>query len=51
MFKILKEYQPSFTGPASPQKSVEMVLKVAYNATVEKDAGTFVSHHGNKTWL
>jgi hypothetical protein len=51
MVESFKDYAPEFTGPISPQKSVEMVLSVVDNATVEKDGGAFVSHYGNKQWL
>jgi hypothetical protein len=51
MIEAFKKYSPGFTGPISSQESVEKVLKVVEGATVEKDGGSFVSHHGNKTWL
>ncbi|KAF2430597.1 NAD(P)-binding protein [Tothia fuscella] len=51
LIQAFEKHQPSFTGPITPEESVKAVLKVADGATVEKDAGTFVSHHGNKTWL
>jgi len=51
MIEAFQKYSPGFTGPISSQESVEKVLKVAMGATVEKDGGSFVSHHGNKNWL
>jgi len=51
MLEAFKKYQPSFTGPISPSESVQAVMRVAEAATVEKYGGSFVSHHGNKTWL
>lgn len=51
MLAMFKDYAPGFTGPISPQQSVEMTLSVIDQATVEKDGGQFVSHFGNKQWL
>jgi len=41
---------PTFKGPITPQESVEMMLKVINDATVEK-TGASLSQHGNKEWL
>lgn len=51
MVGAFKEYAPTFEGPITPHKSVEMVLKVIDEATLEKNGGGFVSHYGNKQWL
>ena len=51
MKAAFKEYSPTFDGPITPKNSVDMVLKVIENATVEKYGGEFVSHYGNKQWL
>ncbi|RFU80103.1 short chain dehydrogenase [Trichoderma arundinaceum] len=51
MGAAFQKYQPNFTGPAQPSEAVADVLKVVHNATVEKDAGAFVSHFGNQQWL
>lgn len=44
-------YAPHFTAPSTPEESVKALLSVIDNATVEKDSGAFLSHHGNKNWL
>ncbi|KAF2235985.1 NAD(P)-binding protein [Viridothelium virens] len=47
-----KEYAPDFSGPISPQTSVEMVMRVLEEKSVEKgDGGRFVSHKGDQRWL
>lgn len=46
-----QKYQPNFTGPVQPSEAVMDMLKALHNATVEKDAGAFVSHFGNQQWL
>lgn len=51
MVKKFQEYAPTFTGPISPEDSVRAMLAVIENATVEKDAGGFLSHKGDRTWL
>lgn len=51
MLKKFQEYAPSFTGPISPEDSVTAMLSVIHNATVEKDAGGFLSHKGDRNWL
>ncbi|BCS18256.1 uncharacterized protein APUU_11084S [Aspergillus puulaauensis] len=51
MLKKFQEYAPSFTGPISPEDSVTAMLSVIDNATVEKDAGAFLSHKGDRNWL
>lgn len=51
MFGKFKELDPNFAGPITSEASVEMVMKVVYGATVEKDGGSFVSHHRDKNWL
>ncbi|EHK50779.1 uncharacterized protein TrAtP1_005217 [Trichoderma atroviride] len=51
MGAAFQKYQPNFTGPVQPSEAVTDVLKVVHNATIEKDAGGFVSHLGNQQWL
>ncbi|KAI4604117.1 hypothetical protein KJ359_000245 [Pestalotiopsis sp. 9143b] len=46
-----KAYAPHFQGPATPAVAMKDVISVWENATVEKDGGEFLSHHGNKQWL
>ncbi|KAF3074082.1 hypothetical protein CFAM422_003842 [Trichoderma lentiforme] len=48
MGAAFQKYQPNFTGPVRPSEAVTDVLKVVHNATIEKDAGGFVSHFGNQ---
>lgn len=45
------EYAPHFTGPISPQESVEFQIKVIERATVKEFGGAFVSHFGDQQWL
>jgi len=46
------EYAPHFKGPISVEESVESLMNVVNNASLEKgDAGAFLSHLGNKSWL
>ncbi|KAI2475495.1 Short chain dehydrogenase [Pyrenophora tritici-repentis] len=47
----LQKYAPHFKGPITPEESVRAVRSVWENATVEKDAGAFVSHLENKQWV
>ncbi|USP81336.1 NAD(P)-binding protein [Curvularia clavata] len=53
-FKLLSErflkYEPNFTGPISPEESVEKQLMVIHNITL-RDSGAFLSHHGNQRWI
>ncbi|KAL4993352.1 hypothetical protein BDV10DRAFT_179354 [Aspergillus recurvatus] len=51
MMKTFQEYAPTFNGARQPADSVKDVLDVIHNATVEKNAGGFLSHKGNRTWL
>lgn len=51
MVEAFKKYNPAFTGPITPQQSVENVMKLAARATIEDYGGSFVSHHGDKNWL
>ncbi|KAF2033699.1 short-chain dehydrogenase [Setomelanomma holmii] len=46
-----KAYAPEWNGFITPEESVREVLKTIENASLEKDAGAFVSHFGNKQWL
>ncbi|RMZ68685.1 short chain dehydrogenase [Pyrenophora seminiperda CCB06] len=47
----LKKYAPDFAGPISTEESVRRMREVWEKATIEKDAGAFVSHLGNKKWV
>ncbi|KAH8665997.1 short chain dehydrogenase [Tricladium varicosporioides] len=49
--KYCQDINRSFTGPITPQHSVELMMKVVERATVENDGGSFVSQFGDKTWL
>lgn len=51
MGAAFQKYQPKFTGPVPPSDAAADVLKIIHNSTVEKDAGAFLSHFGNKQWL
>ncbi|KAL4744041.1 hypothetical protein BDV11DRAFT_210735 [Aspergillus similis] len=51
MLKKFQEYSPTFNGARQPADSVKDMLDVIHNATVEKNAGGFLSHKGNRTWL
>jgi len=51
MIEKFLELDPTFNGPITSQASVEMMMQVIGRATVEKDGGSFVSHHGDKNWL
>ncbi|KAL2854590.1 hypothetical protein BJX68DRAFT_253877 [Aspergillus pseudodeflectus] len=51
VFAKFKEYSPTFNGARQPVDSVKDILNVIENATVEKNAGGFLSHKGNRTWL
>jgi hypothetical protein len=49
--KYSQDRNRNFTGPISPQESVELMMKVVERATVEKYGGSFVSQFGDKNWL
>lgn len=52
MMTQFADYAPGFKGPITPQESVEQILRVVDNATIERgDSGSFVSHLGTKRWL
>lgn len=51
MFGKFAAYAPHFTGPSTAEESIKLVMNVIQNASVEKDAGSAVSHFGNKQWL
>ena len=45
-------YAPDFKGALQPPESVEKMLQLLTNASIEKgDGGSFISHLGNKQWL
>ena len=46
------QYAPHFKGAIQPEQSVDSMLKLLTNASIEKgDGGSFISHLGNKQWL
>ncbi|KAI1654477.1 NAD(P)-binding protein [Daldinia decipiens] len=52
MFDKFAKYAPHFKGPMTPEESVKLVMKVIYNASLERgDGGSFVSHLGTRQWL
>ncbi|KAI1738245.1 hypothetical protein F4680DRAFT_467711 [Xylaria scruposa] len=52
MMEKYYRYSPNFKGPITPKESIEAVLSVVENASIEKgDGGRFLSHFGNKQWL
>ncbi|KAL9086063.1 MAG: hypothetical protein Q9165_007275 [Trypethelium subeluteriae] len=52
MMAKFKDYAPDFTGPITPQTSVEMIMRVLEEKSVGKgDGGSFVSHKGTQRWL
>ncbi|KAI9154809.1 Short chain dehydrogenase virK [Paramyrothecium foliicola] len=49
--KFMKLY-PDFTGPITPQASVEAMLSVISQSSIDKGhSGAFLSHHGDRKWL
>lgn len=45
-------YAPHFTGPITPQESVNLMLKLFEKSSISNgNGGTFVSQFGNKQWL
>jgi NAD(P)-dependent dehydrogenase (short-subunit alcohol dehydrogenase family) len=50
MIGNFRKLYPDFTGPITPETSVQMQLEVINRATVD-DSGAFISHKGNKEWL
>ncbi|KAK8075821.1 hypothetical protein PG997_010484 [Apiospora hydei] len=51
MMQKFAEYAPHFTGPMTPAESARAVRSVWEKATVQENAGDFISHLGNKQWL
>ncbi|KAL2865883.1 uncharacterized protein BJX67DRAFT_389020 [Aspergillus lucknowensis] len=51
MFAKFKQFSPTFNGARQPEDSVKDILTVIDNATVEKNAGGFLSHKGNRVWI
>lgn len=49
--KLFQSIYPHFTGPITPEVSVNMMLDVIDHWDVKKDNGVFISHKGNKEWL
>ncbi|KAI5120303.1 hypothetical protein M0805_005807 [Coniferiporia weirii] len=50
MMNDFRRAYPDFTGPITPEQSVNAMLDVIGKATVE-GTGSFISHKGNKEWL
>ncbi|KAJ8581230.1 NAD(P)-binding protein, partial [Rhizopogon salebrosus TDB-379] len=50
MIGNFRKLYPDFTGPITPETSVQMQLEVINRVTVD-DSGAFISHKGNKEWL
>lgn len=50
MTNKFRKFYPDFTGPITPETSVQMQLEVI-NRTTVNDTGAFISHKGNKVWL
>jgi hypothetical protein len=45
-------YSPTFSGPLTPEQSVEAMQKVWEKASIENgNGGDFLSHKGDKIWL
>ncbi|KAI1370110.1 hypothetical protein F4677DRAFT_384684 [Hypoxylon crocopeplum] len=52
MTQKFSEYAPHFTGPATPEDSIQDVMSVWERCSVDNgDGGAFISHKGNKQWL
>ncbi|KAI1468316.1 NAD(P)-binding protein [Daldinia caldariorum] len=53
MYASFAQYAPHFKGPITPKESVEKVLGVIYDSSLEKgDGGAFVSHLGRgQPWI
>jgi hypothetical protein len=51
MGQAVLKYAPDWKGPISPEESVQLVLDVVGQATVENNGGRVVSHLGTKRWL
>ncbi|WXC59754.1 hypothetical protein SNK03_005612 [Fusarium graminearum] len=52
MMAAFQVYAPNFTGPISPEESVQRVMSVVYKASIDSGSGgQFVSHFGTKQWL
>ncbi|KAK4167854.1 hypothetical protein QBC43DRAFT_297119 [Cladorrhinum sp. PSN259] len=46
------QYAPNFSGPSTPDQSVQDIRKVIDEASIEKGlGGDFISHLGGKRWL
>ncbi|KAH7069711.1 hypothetical protein BKA63DRAFT_476639 [Paraphoma chrysanthemicola] len=50
MSRRFLKYEPKFTGPISPEESVEKQLAVLHRAALS-DSGAFLSHHGTQKWI
>ncbi|KAI1849748.1 hypothetical protein JX266_004697 [Neoarthrinium moseri] len=52
MVKGFARYAPHFKGAITPEESVRLTLSVLERSSIEAgDAGSWVSHYGNKQWL
>jgi hypothetical protein len=45
------QYAPDFKGPITTEESINLMLDVINNATIEKNGGDAISQYGNKQWL
>lgn len=50
LVEVFQKYEPSITGPITPEQSVDYQLKVIHGLTL-KQTGEFLSHWGTKRWL
>lgn len=51
MMNEFKSYAPDMKGPLTVEESVNLVLNVVDNATMEQNGGRMVSHHDDKNWV
>lgn len=51
MYGKFGAYAPHFKGPTTAEEAIKLMLNVIENASVEKDAGAYVSQYGNRQWL
>ena len=48
----LRDYNPDFSGPVTPVRSVQMMQKVWEKASIEGGyGGEYLSHNGDKIWI
>ncbi|KAK3995686.1 hypothetical protein QBC44DRAFT_320120 [Cladorrhinum sp. PSN332] len=52
MLQKFLQYAPHFSGPSTPEKSVQAIRRVIADASIDKGhGGDFISHLGGKRWL